>query len=200
MLKSKKIGVTQALIYQWKIVSSRDINITNNISVCNIQFFNFKKNCFDQTIGQIQKKGIMHVLSEKGQSLLIAGRLAAFQENWKKVTQDHWVLHTVQGYQLDLISIPSQRDAPRPTGVQLGTTEGHGIRGTRDAGQGGYRIRPENQEPTTVHINHVPGTQERGPVQTCYKPQSSKSICTTSTFQNGEYSNVKRSVSDQETG
>ena len=33
-----------------KIVSSCDINITNNISGCNIQFFDFKKNCFDQTI------------------------------------------------------------------------------------------------------------------------------------------------------
>ena len=33
-----------------KIVSSHDINITNNISGCNIQFFDFKKICFDQTI------------------------------------------------------------------------------------------------------------------------------------------------------
>ena len=80
-----------------------------------------------------------------------------------------------------------------PTGAQSGTTEGHGIRGTRDAGQGGYRISPRNKEPTTVHIKYVPSTQERGPVHTRYKPQSSKSICTATTFQNGGYSNVKRS-------
>ena len=46
--------------------------------------------------------------------LQIAHRLAIFQENLEKVTQDQCFLHTIQGYQLNLTSIPSQRDVPHP--------------------------------------------------------------------------------------
>ena len=154
-----------------------DIDITNNISVCNNQFFNFKKNCFDRTICQIRKRGV-HVLSERGQSLLIADccQTSCFprkleESNTGSVGLTHSTGLSARPY---LHSIPE--GCTLPTGVQSGTAEGHGIRGTRDDGQGGYRISQRNTEPTTVHIKHVPGTQERGPVQTRYKPQSSKSI------------------------
>ena len=33
----------------------------------------------------------------------ITGRLTLFLENWSKVTQDHWILNTVQGYRLELV-------------------------------------------------------------------------------------------------
>ena len=38
----------------------------------------------------------------------ITGRLILFLENWSKVTQDHWILNTVQGYKLELMKEPVQ--------------------------------------------------------------------------------------------
>ena len=38
----------------------------------------------------------------------IAKRLASFLKNWSKVTQDQWVLNTVQGYRLELLQEPVQ--------------------------------------------------------------------------------------------
>ena len=38
----------------------------------------------------------------------LAGRVSHFLPNWEVLTQDQWVLQTVAGYQLDLISAPCQ--------------------------------------------------------------------------------------------
>ena len=43
----------------------------------------------------------------------IAGRLRLFRDNWTKVTQDQWVLDTVQGYRLELLGRPVQTVLPR---------------------------------------------------------------------------------------
>ena len=41
-----------------------------------------------------------------------AGRLVHYQQNWLKVTQDRWVLNTIQGYLIDFSSIPHQPVIP----------------------------------------------------------------------------------------
>ena len=41
-----------------------------------------------------------------------AGRLIHYQQNWLKVTQDRWVLNTIQGYQIDFSSTPHQSVIP----------------------------------------------------------------------------------------
>ena len=43
----------------------------------------------------------------------IAGRLTLFCDNWAKVTQDHWVLDTVQGYRFKLLGKPVKTVPPR---------------------------------------------------------------------------------------
>ena len=43
----------------------------------------------------------------------VAGRVSHFLPNWEVLTQDQWVLHTVAGYQLDLISAPYQSHMPQ---------------------------------------------------------------------------------------
>ena len=43
----------------------------------------------------------------------VAGRVSHFLPNWEVLTQDQWVLHTVAGYQLDLISAPYQSRMPQ---------------------------------------------------------------------------------------
>ena len=42
----------------------------------------------------------------------LAGRVSYFLSNWEVLTQDQWVLQTVGGYQLELISIPHQVRIP----------------------------------------------------------------------------------------
>ena len=56
---------------------------------------------------------IKHILVQKGVNSLevpigisMAGRLALYLDNWSKVTQDQWVLNTVQGYRLELLREP----------------------------------------------------------------------------------------------
>ena len=43
-----------------------------------------------------------------------AGRLVYFQSNWLKITQDRWVLNTIQGYMIDFKSQPHQQSVPQP--------------------------------------------------------------------------------------
>ena len=41
-----------------------------------------------------------------------AGRLVHYQQNWSKVTQDQWVLNTIQSYLIDFSSMPYQPVIP----------------------------------------------------------------------------------------
>lgn len=43
-----------------------------------------------------------------------AGRLRLFIQNWQILSQDPWVLQTVEGYQIPLISEPVQSQEPYP--------------------------------------------------------------------------------------
>ena len=57
---------------------------------------------------------------------LYAGQIEKFIENWPLITQDPWVLQTVQGFQLPLVGQPTQI-----TVAVVPSTEGFGInRGT----------------------------------------------------------------------
>ena len=44
-----------------------------------------------------------------------AGRPIYFQPNWLKITQDRWVLNTIQGYMIDFESQPHQPSVPQPS-------------------------------------------------------------------------------------
>ena len=46
--------------------------------------------------------------------LPLAGRLVHFFQNWSVITQDRWVLNTVQGYLIDFVSEPHQQFLPTP--------------------------------------------------------------------------------------
>ena len=45
--------------------------------------------------------------------VVVAGRLALYRDNWSKVTQDQWVLNTVQGYRIEFLTNPTQSSRPR---------------------------------------------------------------------------------------
>lgn len=42
-----------------------------------------------------------------------AGRTCLFENNWKVVTSDPWVLNCIQGYVLDMIENPHQGNTPK---------------------------------------------------------------------------------------
>ena len=57
------------------------------------------------------KRGILPL--EVVNTPAIAGRLALYLKNWQAVTQDLWVLNTVQGYRIEFLSEPTQRSCPK---------------------------------------------------------------------------------------
>ena len=65
---------------------------------------------------------------------LHAGRIKEFKENWALLTQDPWVLQTVQGFQLPLIGQPVQISAP-PTVADVTRAAGPGINRDTDNGR-----------------------------------------------------------------
>ena len=44
---------------------------------------------------------------------LIAGRLALFEDNWCKISQDIWILNTIKGYKIEFLGNPTQQGQPR---------------------------------------------------------------------------------------
>uniref|UniRef100_A0A1X7TD05 Reverse transcriptase domain-containing protein n=1 Tax=Amphimedon queenslandica TaxID=400682 RepID=A0A1X7TD05_AMPQE len=44
---------------------------------------------------------------------LIAGRLALFEDNWSKISQDIWILNTLRGYKIEFWGNPTQQGQPR---------------------------------------------------------------------------------------
>ena len=54
---------------------------------------------------------------------LHAGRIKEFKENWVLLTQDPWVLETVQGFQLPLLSQPFQTSVPSQLQLSLAQQE-----------------------------------------------------------------------------
>ena len=53
-----------------------------------------------------------------------AGQLAIAKQNWEKVTSDTWVLQTVQGYSLELVTVPTQSSPPAQVHLPGDTYEG----------------------------------------------------------------------------
>ena len=44
----------------------------------------------------------------------VGGRLSRFRKNWEKVTQDSWVLQTVQGLRLEFFTVPPYQVIEQP--------------------------------------------------------------------------------------
>ena len=62
-------------------------------------------------VNQIACLGVEHLHQP---DLPQAGRLTHYLINWSAITQDQWVLNTVQGYQIDFVAMPHQESLPTP--------------------------------------------------------------------------------------
>ena len=73
------------------------------------------KICFHSTIkDMLVQRGLKQLACTISQSAHpMAGRLKHLLPNWAQVTQDQWVLNTVQGYSIDFMGVPIQETRPR---------------------------------------------------------------------------------------
>ena len=69
----------------------------------------FLKRNLNVTKGRIASMGVVPISTNAS----LAGRLRYHINNWRVVTGDRWVLDTVQGYSVELISKPHQTNMPR---------------------------------------------------------------------------------------
>ena len=45
---------------------------------------------------------------------LVGGCLSLFRKNWERITQDNWILHTIQGLKLEFVSTPPHQVIQQP--------------------------------------------------------------------------------------
>ena len=61
-------------------------------------------------ISLLVQRGVAPLAVDKS---IIAGRVALFQENWSRVSEDQWLLDTIQGYKIEFVDNPTQARQPR---------------------------------------------------------------------------------------
>ena len=67
-----------------------------------------------QVIQNLSQVGITNMAQRVAtKNTLIAGRLHLFTQNWRAITQDPWVINSIQGYIIDLVSQPVQYQTPK---------------------------------------------------------------------------------------
>ena len=61
----------------------------------------------------LQSKGVKNMVTEIAlRNVPLAGRVQHFLSNWQAITQDEWVLQTIQGYRIEFLQRPNQRGRP----------------------------------------------------------------------------------------
>lgn len=50
---------------------------------------------------------------------LVAGRTTLFVQTWRSITQDQWVLNTIQGYRIQFVKKPFQHHTPIPPSMSV---------------------------------------------------------------------------------
>ena len=66
----------------------------------------------------------MDIVQQEAQ-LPVGGRLAHFAKNWREITNDPWILETIQGYQVEFHSIPQQIRCPNK--IRLDATQSQAL-------------------------------------------------------------------------
>ena len=113
----------------------------------------------------------------------VAGRVSHFLPNWEVLTQDQWVLHTVAGYQLDLISAPYQSHMPQ----QIQTTTENATYITAEVAElvskGGNC--GDSALPRQLCVPNIPGGKERWRSEAGDQLKGPQSVCGARALQDG---------------
>ena len=114
----------------------------------------------------------------------VAGRLKHFQPNWACVSQDRWILGTVQGYKIKWIEAPFQNYAPRQ-GVVFSDEQNLVWEEIESMLQKGAITQPTQQQAKRVFLEPIPGSQKRWWHETSDKLETTQPIHPTPSFQDG---------------
>ena len=116
--------------------------------------------------------------------LPLTGRLGHHIQNWSAITRDRWVLDTVQGYWIDFMSEPHQQSLPTPP--HYSSKQSLHTLICKQA----IRLL---QHPSEVgfYSKHLPGPQKEWGTEASDQPQSSQSVCSPRTFQDGGHSHFE---------
>ena len=122
-----------------------------------------------------------------------AGRTKHFKDNWARITQDQWVLESIQGTRIEFQNVPQQRSPP----AQFHPNEQDKILIREELQsmqeKGAIVELPHLGGPEGLLLEHISSTQKRGESEACDQPQGSQPVCKPPTLQNGGYTYSKGS-------
>ena len=130
------------------------------------------------------------------ENLPVAGRLRFFKENWKKLTNDPFILKVVQGYQIPLLPEPTQFSSPSE--VQMKQEEQILV----DQEIEKMLEKTNNKTSTTlkrlVSEYPFPSHQKRHRISSCYQFEKVESVHPIRTLQNGESISFERNSPEEQ--
>ena len=77
-------------------------------------YMNFGKKTSGSEVSAVDMIFRFHAPPRELHPQKVAGRLQFFAQNWQIITQDPWVIKTIQGYEIELLSHPWQTSLPPP--------------------------------------------------------------------------------------
>ena len=178
-----------------RISTKRTSRTLQRISDNSISESNYNKKLFSDTESQhfypsgivnylVLRKGIQMIASEIAQKgLPIAGRLQYFNRNWEVISQDQWILDSIQNFRIPFRERPIQGKASNPLSLHSDRTNVVEGRDPEFVGKESYR---ENSMGTTaVCLQHVPSGKEGWRSETSNQSETTELLCEYRTFQDG---------------
>ena len=121
---------------------------------------------------------------------LIAGRVHVCCQNWAQITMNPWILDTVQGYQLELESIPVQRSPP--PGLHWSPQECNLVeREIEKLIQKGVVAIPSRPSAGLVHQSDICCSQKRRKISTSCEPEGLEQSHEVPPLKNGKGSSAE---------
>ena len=104
---SKKLWLERSNIHQERVLISAGAEALSQELILNVPF---QRNLILTLSNCLASMGIVPMQVQHS----LAGRLECFAKNWELITRDRWVLDTIQGYHIELMSEPYQHSRPHP--------------------------------------------------------------------------------------
>ena len=123
-----------------------------------------------------------------------AGRLCHHLSNWLIITQDRWILNTVQGYLIDFVSEPHQQSPPNPPHCSSEQTNWSDSRGVDKAAHEAGDSTVGTPCGGRILVQHFPSSQKGRRAETSDKSQSPQPARKHRAFQDGGYPHGKGPV------
>ena len=146
-----------------------------------------------QVIQNLSQVGITNMAQRVAtKNTLIAGRLHLFTQNWRAITQDPWVINSIQGYTIDLVSQPVQYQTPKELSFPQEETRSLTEEVVKMVEKGAISVVPREQKAKGFHSQLFCVPKKDGGKETYNQPKRVELICGDSALQNGGHPHAKR--------